>query len=88
MEQAFVVVVFVVVAVAVVVALLTLRGAGDAYRQVGRGGLSLDRAPAPDDREAELRQLLEASSARRERRGEAPLDVEAEVERRLRELGG
>jgi hypothetical protein len=30
--------------------------------------------------------MLEAQSARRVARGEAPLDVEAEVERRLREL--
>jgi hypothetical protein len=33
----------------------------------------------------EVRQLVVANNERRERRGEAPLDVEAEVERRLRE---
>jgi hypothetical protein len=36
---------------------------------------------APDSAEAreEIRQMLEAKSARREARGEAPLDVEAEL---------
>jgi hypothetical protein len=34
---------------------------------------------------AEVRQLLQAKSERRERRGEAPLDVEAETERLLTE---
>jgi hypothetical protein len=34
---------------------------------------------------AEVRQLLEAKSDRRERRGEAPLDVEAETQRLLTE---
>jgi hypothetical protein len=34
-------------------------------------------------KEAEVRQMVEAQSYRRTRRGEAPLDVEAEVRRRL-----
>ena len=33
----------------------------------------------------EIRQLIEANNERRGRRGEAPLDVDEEVERRLRE---
>ncbi|MEX1219436.1 MAG: hypothetical protein WEB05_03505 [Solirubrobacterales bacterium] len=36
---------------------------------------------------AEVRQLVVANNERRERRGEEPLDVEAEVERRLKEWG-
>jgi len=35
----------------------------------------------------EVRQLVEASNERRRRRGEEPLEVEAEVERQLREFG-
>ena len=40
----------------------------------------------PELRE-EVRTLVEATNARRVARGEEPLDVEAEVNRRLRELG-
>jgi hypothetical protein len=39
-------------------------------------------------KEAEVRQMVEAKSYRRTRRGEAPLDVEAEVERRMADLIG
>jgi hypothetical protein len=35
-----------------------------------------------------VRGLVEARNARRARRGKAPLDVEAEIDRQLRELGG
>jgi len=61
---------------------------GGMYEQIGRGGLSLDHPPpppAPDshagqaERREEIRQLIEARSARRQARGQAPLDVEAEV---------
>jgi hypothetical protein len=41
---------------------------------------------APDDLREEVRTLVVADNERRERRGEPPLEVEAEVERRLREL--
>ena len=36
---------------------------------------------------AEVRQLVIANNERRERRGEEPLDVETEVERRMKEWG-
>jgi hypothetical protein len=36
----------------------------------------------------EVRQLVIARNARRRRQGKEPLDVEAEVERQLRALGG
>ena len=39
----------------------------------------------PDLRD-EVRELVLAANERRQRRGQPPLDVEAEVERRLREL--
>ncbi len=46
--------------------------------------------PGEGDDEAlreEVRALVIAENGRRERRGEEPLDVEAETDRRLRELG-
>ncbi len=39
-------------------------------------------------KEAEVRQMVEAKAYRHARRGEAPLDVEAEVERRMADLIG
>ncbi len=51
---------------------------------------SLSRPDPPVDRklqEAEARQMLEAKSYRRQARGEAPLDVEAEVARLLEAPG-
>ncbi|HWY18248.1 MAG TPA: hypothetical protein VNY27_06000 [Solirubrobacteraceae bacterium] len=42
---------------------------------------SLGAAPAQAEREREIRQLVQARSERRVRRGEAPLDVDAEVAR-------
>jgi hypothetical protein len=81
-EDAFGTVVFVVVAVGVLVAVITLVGSGRSYRQIGRGGLTHDDAPAASpatEREDEIRQMLVARSARRERRGEEPLDIEAEL---------
>jgi len=39
-------------------------------------------------KEAEIRQMVEAKAYRHSRRGEAPLDVEAEVERRMADLIG
>jgi hypothetical protein len=44
--------------------------------------------PAPESGlRAEIRQLVVANNERRARRGEAPLDVESEVDRRLEEWG-
>jgi hypothetical protein len=87
-----------VVAILVVVALIaTLNGGnlGKAYDDIGEGGLSLGDGtmppePYPDspaarrEREAEIRQMLQARSERMVRRGEAPLDIDAEL-RRLQE---
>lgn len=79
-----------VVLVAIVVSCLSYIGSGGIYKGLGRTGLSLDEpdpraAPAPGSAAAqaeaqeEIRQMLEAKSARREARGEEPLDVEAEM---------
>jgi hypothetical protein len=87
-QDAFGIVLIVVVAVAAVVAVVTFLGSGRAYEQIGRGGLSLrdesdrpppEAAPAGAVRNEEIRQMLEARNARRVRRGEEPLDVEAEL---------
>ena len=83
-------VVIVVCCVAVVAAAIIFSGARGLYERIGKGAFSLDapdRPPGPEpgspaalaEAEAEIRQLVEAKSARREARGETPLDVEAEV---------
>ena len=83
-------VVIVIGCVGVVAAVFSLRGTAGLYEGIGKGAFSLDepdrpRGPAPGspralaEAEAEIRQLVEAKSARREARGEAPLDVEAEI---------
>ncbi len=80
-------VVIVVALVAVVVAVVSYWGSGQVYRGLGQGGFAMEHderatAPAaPQSAEAreEIRQMLEAKSARREARGELPLDVEAEL---------
>jgi hypothetical protein len=83
----------IVIVIAVVGALLaafSFAGSGQIYRGLGRTGLALDEPelrPSPNpgsaayeaEADAELRQLLEAKSARREARGQPPLDVEAEL---------
>jgi hypothetical protein len=89
-EEAFGVVIFAVVIIAAVIAVATLFMRGKAYDQIGRGGLSLrdqDYRPEPtgamatQQRDDEIRQMLEARNERRARRGEAPLDVEQELAR-------
>jgi hypothetical protein len=93
--EAFGVVLIVVCAVAVVAAALSYRGTGSIYQGLGReGGMSMDSdedarprraAPPPPaaassaEAREEIRQLLEAKNARREARGQAPLDVESEL---------
>ncbi len=81
-------VLIVVSLVAIVVAAVSYWGSGSAYRGIGRGDLGMEREPAravppgpatvAEARE-EIRQMLEAKSARLQARGEAPLDVEAEL---------
>ena len=84
MESAFATLIWVVAAVGAIVAVYTLVGTGRAYRQIGGGGLVRDgdesgTAGGSDaERDEEIRQMLHGANARRERRGEAPLDVEAE----------
>jgi hypothetical protein len=87
-EDAFGMLVWVVAAVGAIVAVFTLVGTGRSYRQIG-GGIVHDEDRAGDEdapprasaseRDAEIRQLLEARNARHARRGEAAQDVEAEL---------
>lgn len=83
MEDAFGTIVWVVAIVGAIVAIFTLIGTGRTYRQIGGDGLVHEdrdaRTESPAVRDEEIRQMLEARNARRERRGEAPLDVEAEI---------
>lgn len=72
---------------------------GPAWRGIGKGAFSIEQtlppprlgqSPAPVDpalQAAEARQMLEAKSYRRQRRGESPLDVEAEMTRLLDSVG-
>jgi hypothetical protein len=78
MEEAFAIVLFVVVGVAVVAAIWALVTSGGAYDRIGGGEMSLDRPDTPAEREAEIRQMLEARNVHRATRGEALLDIEAE----------
>jgi hypothetical protein len=77
---------FLVVAVVVVIGGLQLLSSSDLYGQIGRGGLSLDEGaqtpPASTaERDDEIRQMLAARNARRERQGAPALDVESELQR-------
>jgi hypothetical protein len=97
MEGAFLVIIVVVVVVGLLAGVWAGHTSGEAYRQIGRGGLSLDdpgdRPPEPvtagsgGEHAVEIRQMLEARNRRRAARGQAPVDVEAELEGLLRAAG-
>src|SRR3954452_23330378 len=75
--------------VVVPIAAISFARSGGAWREIGKGGLSIEEPPPPPpagggtiDRaaqEAEARQMLEAKAYRRRRDGLPPLDVEAEL---------
>jgi hypothetical protein len=80
MESALLIVVIGVTFVCSLIAIFTLAGTGKTYGQIGSGGMpSSDARETPADRDEEIRQLLEARNARRARRGEELLDVDAEL---------
>jgi len=69
---------------AVLVAAVSYWGSGRIYSGLGRSDLEMERdrpaaAASAAESQEEIRQMLEAKSRRREARGEAPLDVEAEL---------
>ena len=82
------------------IAAVAFARSGKAWQGIGRGPYAIDpdlpprsvrRLASPVSRatqEAEVRQMLEAKSYRRQRRGEAPIDVEREAERRLADFVG
>jgi hypothetical protein len=89
-ESGLALVVIGVTILGIIGAVVAFVGTGKLYEQVGKGDFALDRdpgmsGPAPGsaaaraEAEVEIRQLVEAKSARREARGEPPLDVDAEV---------
>jgi hypothetical protein len=82
--------VILITVLATLVAVATLFiGGPSPYESIGRGELTFDDSSKPDpapgsaaaraESEAEIRQLLEAKSDRRVRRGEDPLDFDAEL---------
>lgn len=88
MAGAFETVLVVVVILAVVAAIVSALSMGGLYESIGKGLLDETDHPDPPppgsaaaraEAEAEIRQMVEAKSARREARGEQPLDVDAEV---------
>jgi flagellar basal body-associated protein FliL len=91
-EEAFGTVLIVVALVAVAIAVASYWGSGKIYKGLGRSGpFTIDDesegrpAPAPQspaaqaEAQEEIRQMLEAKNARREARGQAPLDIDAEM---------
>ncbi|MEX2253721.1 MAG: hypothetical protein WD649_06165 [Thermoleophilaceae bacterium] len=90
MEAVFGTVVVIIVVIAALAALASYWGSGAVYRQIGKGDLALDETDRPTppppasaaataEAQAEIRQMVEAKSARRVARGEQPLDIEAEI---------
>ena len=92
------VILIVVVAAIPVAAIAFAAGAGNAFRQIGKGQFSVefdddlpqkmrdsDAETSPEMREDEIRQLLEAKAYRQSSRGETPLDVGSELDRLLAE---
>jgi hypothetical protein len=92
-HSTFNVVIWVVCVLAVVIALGLLIANRKTWDDFGKGRLVMDRDAAGDsgpgtgsavpvaERDAEIRQLLEARNDRRIRRGEPPIDVEQELAR-------
>ncbi|MEK6272262.1 MAG: hypothetical protein AABM42_06400 [Actinomycetota bacterium] len=92
-------VILIVVFVALPISLATfVFGAGNALKQIGKGQFAVEfdsdlpqrasdgpAAGSGEAREAEIRQMLEAKAYRQRARGEAPLDIEAELAKLLAE---
>jgi hypothetical protein len=93
MEQTFTFVVVGAIALFTLVGVISWLMGGSVYDRIGEGGLgagpgehgAMPLAPPPGsaaerhEREQEIRQMLQARSDRMVRRGEPPLDVEAEL---------
>jgi hypothetical protein len=91
------VILIIVFAAIPIAAVAFIAGAGNALRQVGKGGLSVEfesdlpqglrdsdaEATSDEAREDEIRQLLEAKAYRQQARGEQPIDIDTELDRLL-----
>jgi hypothetical protein len=90
-HAAFGIVVWVVCGLGLLAAFAALALSGKTWEEYGKDRLLMDgespTGPKPGsaaallERDAEIRQLLEARNARRLRRGEPPLDIEEELRR-------
>ena len=85
-----------ITAIVAPIAAIAFARSGPAWEQIGKGPLAIEphaptpeeeRPPPPGDPQlrAEVRALVLAANERRARRGEPPLEVEPETERRLRQ---
>jgi hypothetical protein len=92
MADAFPIVIIGISLLAIVVAVAASMASGGLYERIGRGGLSMDgheqsgrsgpkpgSAAAKAEADEEIRQFMEAKSARRVARGQPALDVDAEI---------
>jgi hypothetical protein len=89
MADSVITVVMVVAVLGIFVGVLTLFTNGPLDGVLGRGGLDTAESDRPveplaDERAQEIRQMLGARNARRERRGLAPQDLDAELAALLR----
>jgi hypothetical protein len=80
------VIIAIVVLVVTIASALVYAGLGGTLTRWRESVEAPPAGPSDESLREEVRQLVVADNARRERRGEEPLDVDAEVERRLREL--
>ena len=91
MQHAFGTVLWIVCIGGILVAFVALALSGQAWKDYGRDHLLMESrdlrppirtgAAADLERDMEIRQMLEARNHRRARRGEPPIDVEAEIAR-------
>ncbi len=91
MHSTFNIVIWVVIVLAVLIALGMLIAGRKTWEDFGKGQFVMDRDSHHDagpgsgaavaERDTEIRQLLETRNERRARRGEAPIDVDDELER-------
>ena len=81
-QSAFEILPFVAVGIAIVAIVAHLLSGTRLYDEIGSGGLDTP-PPAPAEREEDVRQMLTALRDGRARRGGPPLDVDAELRRRL-----
>lgn len=80
-------IILVIVAAVIPVAAISFAVSGDAFGSIGKGGLETSKPPPEPmmGRSQEIRQMVEAKSARRVRKGLEPLDVDAEIARLKRD---